>query len=126
MYAITITSFLLFTSLVGLVTWIMTRKDEHALVARALFFLPRFLKSGVTTVLIFFYWTTNQQIIQRTFGASSLAEGQKGVLLTGALKLIGPLLANTGSIFRYLQKMNGIYFIPISYPSKMIAKYENI
>ena len=38
-----------------------------------------------------FYWTTNQQIIQRTLGASSLAEGQKGVLLTGALKLLGPL-----------------------------------
>ncbi len=42
-------------------------------------------------LLNFFYWTTNQQIIQRTFGASSLAEGQKGVLLTGALKLLGPM-----------------------------------
>lgn len=42
-------------------------------------------------LLNFFYWTTNQQIIQRTFGASSLAEGQKGVLLTGALKLLGPI-----------------------------------
>ena len=42
-------------------------------------------------LLTLFYWTTNQQIIQRTFGASSLAEGQKGVLLTGALKLLGPL-----------------------------------
>lgn len=42
-------------------------------------------------LLNLFYWTTNQQIIQRTFGASSLAEGQKGVLLTGALKLLGPL-----------------------------------
>ena len=42
-------------------------------------------------LLHFFYWTTNQQIIQRTFGAKSLAEGQKGVLLTGALKLFGPL-----------------------------------
>ena len=39
-------------------------------------------------LLNLFYWTTNQQIIQRTFGASSLAEGQKGVLLTGVLKLI--------------------------------------
>ena len=38
-----------------------------------------------------FYWCTNQQIIQRTLGAKSLAEGQKGVLLTGVLKLIGPL-----------------------------------
>ena len=42
-------------------------------------------------LLNLFYWTTNQQIIQRTFGASSLAEGQKGVLLTGAIKLLGPL-----------------------------------
>lgn len=42
-------------------------------------------------LLNLFYWTTNQQIIQRTFGASSLAEGQKGVLATGILKLIGPI-----------------------------------
>ncbi len=48
------------------------------------------LFSGVL-LINFFYWTTNQQIIQRTLGASSLAEGQKGVLLTGALKLLGPL-----------------------------------
>jgi SSS family solute:Na+ symporter len=46
--------------------------------------------SGIM-LLNMFYWCTNQQIIQRTFGASSLAEGQKGVILTGALKLLGPL-----------------------------------
>lgn len=46
--------------------------------------------SGVL-LINFFYWTTNQQIIQRTLGASSLAEGQKGVLLTGGLKLLGPI-----------------------------------
>ena len=46
--------------------------------------------SGIL-LLHMFYWTTNQQIIQRTFGAKSLAEGQKGVLATGLLKLIGPL-----------------------------------
>ncbi len=42
-------------------------------------------------LLHLFYWCTNQQIIQRTFGASSLAEGQKGVLLTAGFKLLGPL-----------------------------------
>jgi len=42
-------------------------------------------------LLNLFYWCTNQQIIQRTFGAKSLAEGQKGVLLTGLLKLLGPM-----------------------------------
>ena len=46
--------------------------------------------SGIL-LLNLFYWTTNQQIIQRTFGARSLAEGQKGVLMTGFLKLLGPV-----------------------------------
>ena len=48
------------------------------------------LFTGVA-LLNLFYWCTNQQIIQRTFGASSLAEGQKGVLLTAGLKLLGPV-----------------------------------
>ena len=43
-------------------------------------------------LLNLFYWTTNQQIIQRTFGASSLAEGQKGVLYAGVLKVLAPLI----------------------------------
>ena len=38
-------------------------------------------------LLNFFYWTTNQQIIQRTFGAKNLAEGQKGVLLAAFFKI---------------------------------------
>ena len=38
-----------------------------------------------------FYWGTNQYVIQRTLGASSLAEGQKGVLLSGLFKLLIPL-----------------------------------
>jgi SSS family solute:Na+ symporter len=37
-----------------------------------------------------YYWCTNQQIVQRTFGAKSLAEGQKGVLIAALLKLFGP------------------------------------
>lgn len=52
-------------------------------------------------LLNLFYWTTNQQIIQRTFGASSLAEGQKGVLLTGALKLLGPLYLVVPGLLAY-------------------------
>ncbi len=38
-----------------------------------------------------FYWCTNQMIIQRTLGAKSLAESQKGVLLAGGIKLLVPL-----------------------------------
>lgn len=43
-------------------------------------------------LLNLFYWTTNQQIIQRTFGASSLAEGQRGVLIAGIFKVLAPLV----------------------------------
>ncbi|MFT4546386.1 MAG: SSS family solute:Na+ symporter [Verrucomicrobiales bacterium] len=43
-------------------------------------------------LLNFFYWTTNQQIIQRTFGAKNLAEGQKGVLLAAFFKILAPII----------------------------------
>jgi SSS family solute:Na+ symporter len=37
-----------------------------------------------------FYWCTNQLIVQRSFGAASFAEAQKGIIATAALKLLGP------------------------------------
>ena len=39
-----------------------------------------------------FYWATNQQIVQRAFAAKNLAEGQKGVLYAGFIKIIVPLI----------------------------------
>ncbi len=39
-----------------------------------------------------FYWGTNQYVIQRTLGAASLAEGQKGVLISGFFKIAVPFL----------------------------------
>ena len=54
-------------------------------------------------LLNFFYWCTNQQIIQRTFGAKNLAEGQKGVLLAAFFKILAPLiLVLPGIIAAYL------------------------
>lgn len=43
-------------------------------------------------LLNLFYWCTNQQIIQRAFGAANLKEGQKGVLLAGLFKILAPLI----------------------------------
>lgn len=66
------------------------------------------LFTGVA-LLNLFYWCTNQQIIQRTLGARNLAEGQKGVLLTAALKLLGPIyLVVPGIIAYHLYKDTGI------------------
>lgn len=39
-----------------------------------------------------FYWGTNQQIIQRALGAKNLKEGQKGLLLAGFIKILGPII----------------------------------
>ena len=59
-------------------------------------------------IIHLFYWCTNQQIIQRTLAAKSLKEGQKGVLLCGALKLLGPLYLVIPGIMAYyiLHHMN--------------------
>jgi SSS family solute:Na+ symporter len=40
----------------------------------------------------FFYWGLNQYIMQRTLGSKSLAEGQKGIVLAAALKLLIPFV----------------------------------
>ncbi|MEO8494325.1 MAG: solute:sodium symporter family transporter [Planctomycetota bacterium] len=66
------------------------------------------LFTGVV-LLNLFYWTTNQQIIQRTFGATSLAEGQKGVLYAGTLKVLAPLiLVLPGIIAFHLYSAEGL------------------
>ena len=39
-----------------------------------------------------FYWGTNQVLIQRALGAKNLKEGQKGVLISGLLKMMVPFL----------------------------------
>lgn len=57
--------------------------SESAVPASTLF-------TGVLLLNIY-YWCTNQAIVQRTFGAKSLAEGQKGVIAAAFLKLLGPL-----------------------------------
>lgn len=41
-------------------------------------------------LLHLYYWCTNQAIVQRTFGARSLEQGQKGLLFAAFLKLLGP------------------------------------
>lgn len=49
------------------------------------------LFTGVLLLNVF-YWTTNQQIIQRTLGAKNLAEGQKGVLCAATFKILAPII----------------------------------
>ncbi|MEZ6063412.1 MAG: solute:sodium symporter family transporter [Planctomycetaceae bacterium] len=43
------------------------------------------------TMIVTYYWCTNQGIVQRTLASKNLAEGQKGVLFAALMKLAGPL-----------------------------------
>lgn len=48
-----------------------------------------------------YYWGTDQSIIQRVLGAKNLKEGQKGVILAGAIKVISPLFLIIPGIIAY-------------------------
>lgn len=48
-----------------------------------------------------FYWCTNQHIVQRTFAAKNLKEGQKGVLYAGFIKMLVPFMLVVPGIIAY-------------------------
>ncbi|MGR5559473.1 solute:sodium symporter family transporter [Vibrio fortis] len=48
-----------------------------------------------------YYWGTDQAIIQRALGAKNLKEGQKGVILAGAVKVVTPLFLIIPGIIAY-------------------------
>ncbi|MGE4488846.1 MAG: solute:sodium symporter family transporter [Kiritimatiellales bacterium] len=60
-----------------------------------------------------FYWCTNQAIVQRTFGAKNLAEGQKGVLFAAVLKLFGVAMLVLPGIIAWHLHQRGIIHVPV-------------
>ncbi len=63
-----------------------------------------------------FYWGTNQYVIQRTLGASSLAEGQKGVLISGLFKILVPLFMMIPGIIAFHLYGPGLASMDDAYP----------
>lgn len=56
-----------------------------------------------------YFWCMHQSIIQRVFGAVSLAEAQKGLLYTGVLKLLIPLVVILPGIIGYYYFGDSLY-----------------
>ncbi|GAL78878.1 putative solute:Na symporter [Algibacter lectus] len=52
-------------------------------------------------ILNFYYWGTNQAIIQRALGAKNLKEGQKGLLIAAFIKILGPIIVVLPGIIAY-------------------------
>lgn len=63
-----------------------------------------------------FYWCTNQYVIQRTLGAQSLAEGQKGVLFSGFFKVLVPFLMMIPGVIAFHLYGPGLATIDEAYP----------
>jgi SSS family solute:Na+ symporter len=70
----------------------LKESSMHMVLPRASSFLPwTALLLGIW-IPNFYYWGLNQYIMQRTLGAHSLREGQRGVVFAAFLKLIIPFL----------------------------------
>ncbi|AUI66625.1 MULTISPECIES: solute:sodium symporter family transporter [Glaesserella] len=72
-----------------------------------------------TGILIvnFFYWTTNQAIVQRALGARDLKAGQKGILIAALFLLLLPLILNLPGLLSFHILGEGLKPIDASYPS---------
>lgn len=64
-----------------------------------------------------FYWGTNQYVIQRTLGAKNLAEGQKGALFTGFLKVLVPFLMMIPGVIAFHLYGPNLKNMDLAYPT---------
>lgn len=63
-----------------------------------------------------FYWCTNQYVIQRTLAARNLAEGQKGVLLSGFFKILVPFFMMIPGVIAFHLYGPGLKTIDLAFP----------
>ncbi|MEM7081362.1 MAG: solute:sodium symporter family transporter [Pseudomonadota bacterium] len=63
-----------------------------------------------------FYWCTNQYVIQRTLAAKNLAEGQKGVLISGYFKVMVPFMMMIPGTIAYHLYGPGLSTIDLAFP----------
>ncbi len=81
------------------------RPNPHPFTPEIRSWVNRSLIGAAFTGLILvntFYWCTNQGIVQRTLASKSLAEGQKGALLTAVLKMLDPLVLVLQGSLRFI------------------------
>lgn len=115
----------------GIAKFVALNKDKLHMV------LPRSNQAIPWTALVlglwipnFYYWGLNQYITQRTLGAKSLGEGQKGIVFAAALKLIIPFIIVIPGIIAFNlfsndmadEAMNDVQIVAAN--DKVIAEYE--
>lgn len=71
-------------------------------------------------IINFFYWSTNQAIVQRALAAKSLEAGQKGVLIAAFMLLFLPLILNLPGTISYAIFGNSLEKIDFAYPALVL------
>ncbi|MEM1124281.1 MAG: solute:sodium symporter family transporter, partial [Bacteroidota bacterium] len=69
-----------------------------------------------------YFWTMHQHIIQRALGAISLKEAQKGLLFTGILKILIPLVVVLPGIIGYYYFGDSLYDNPDTVFPNLVKK----
>ena len=64
-----------------------------------------------------YYWGTNQSILQRVFGAKSLADGQKGMILAGFVKFLIPIIVVLPGVIAWHVFGNNLANADAAYPA---------
>lgn len=64
-----------------------------------------------------YYWGTNQSILQRVFGAKSLADGQKGMILAGFVKFLIPIIVVLPGVIAWHVFGNDLANADAAYPA---------
>ncbi|XXM70697.1 solute:sodium symporter family transporter [Lysinibacillus sphaericus] len=76
--------------------------------------------STIFTGMIFanlFYWASNQYVIQRTLGAKNLAQGQKGVIISGFYKLLVPFMMMLPGVIAFHLYGGTLKSVDMAYPA---------
>jgi SSS family solute:Na+ symporter len=105
----------------------LKESSMHMVLPRASTFLPwTALLLGIW-IPNFYYWGLNQYIMQRTLGAHSLREGQRGVVFAAFLKLIIPFVVCIPGIIAftlYAGKMGEDAMKDARFNAPVLSKYE--
>ena len=64
-----------------------------------------------------YYWGTNQSILQRVFGAKSLKEGQKGMMIAGFVKFLIPVIVVLPGIIAWHIFEGNLSNADVAYPA---------
>ncbi len=108
---------------------VLRDRQMHMVLPRTSDFLPWTALMFGIWIPNLYYWGLNQYIMQRTLGASSLAQGQKGVVFAAGLKLLIPFVVCIPGVIAftlYKHKMQETAQTSVKLNAPVLAKFDEV